>query len=159
MGTKTDELAAKFEQACKDFESKIRSIRDSDWHAKTPEEGWTVAATAHHAAASSAPISMMATAAATGSAMPPITADGLHQMNADHAKEFASVSREDTLQLLHETTPAAAAAVRALSDDQLARKAVLPLGIELSAEQIIEMVLIGHLAGHAASISAAASVA
>ncbi|MDP9238579.1 MAG: maleylpyruvate isomerase N-terminal domain-containing protein [Chloroflexota bacterium] len=160
MGTKTEALAAKFEQACKDFESKIRGLSDADWQAKTPEEGWTVAATAHHAAGSTGPISMIANSAATGSPMPPITADGLNQMNADHAKQYANVSREDTLALLSETTEPAADLVRGFSDEQLTGKAKLPLnGMELTAEQIIENVLIGHITTHAASISAAAAVA
>jgi hypothetical protein len=156
VGTKAEQLASKFEQAANDFGSKIQALSESEWRAKTPEEGWTVAACAHHAAGSSGPISMMVQAAATGGPMPPITADGLNQMNAEHAKQFASASKDETLKLLNETTPQAASVVRGLSDEQLGRKATLPLGMELSAEQIVENVLIGHLAGHGASIAAAA---
>ena len=153
---KAEQLAAKFEQTAKDFGSKIQALSDSEWRAKTPEEGWTVAATAHHAAGSTAPISMIVQAAATGGPMPPITADSLDEMNAEHAKQFAGCSREETLKLLNETTPPAATIVRGLSDEQLSRKATMPaLPMELSAEQIIENVLIGHLAGHGASIAAA----
>src|SRR6266704_3068657 len=152
---KAEQLAARFEQMAKDFGSKIQALSDNEWRAKTPEEGWTVAATAHHAAASSGPISMMAHAAATGGAMPPITPDGLNQMNLEHSKQFANCSKEETLKLLNETTPQAATVVRGLTDEQLANKAMLPLGMELSAEQIIENVLIGHMAGHGASIAAA----
>ncbi len=155
MGTKAEALAARFEAASKELASKIEGISDADWHGTTPQEGWTAAACAHHAAGSSGPISMMAQAAAKGTEMPPITPDGLNQMNADHAKEFANVSKADTLALLRETTPPAAAVVRGISDDELLKKAMLPLGMELSAEQIIEMVLIGHLQGHGASMAAA----
>ena len=155
MGTKAEQLAAKFEQTAKDFESKIKALSDSEWRANTPEEGRTVAACAHHAAASATPLSMMVQAAATGGAMPAITQEGLDQMNAEHAKQFANVSKEDTLKVLNETTPQAAQVVRALSDEQLARKATLPFGMEMSAEQIVENVLIGHIQGHGASIAAA----
>ena len=156
MGTKAEQLAAKFEQTAKDFGSKIQGMSENEWRAKTPEEGWTVAATAHHAAGSSGPISMMVQAAATGGPMPPITADGLNQMNLEHSKQFAACSKEETLKLLNETTPQAASVVRGLTDEQLSRKATMPaLPMELSAEQIIENVLIGHLAGHGASIAAA----
>lgn len=157
MGSKTEALAAKFEQASHEFASKIQEVSDADWQANTPEEGWTVAATAHHAAGASGPISMMAQAAATGLGMPAITMAGLHAMNADHAKQFANCTREETLALLQQTTGPAAGVVRGLSDEQLANKAMLPLGMELSAEQIIEGVLIGHLAGHGASIASASS--
>jgi Mycothiol maleylpyruvate isomerase N-terminal domain len=152
---KAEKLATRFEQTAKDFGSKIQALSDSEWRAKTPEEGWTVAATAHHAAGSSGPIAMMAHAAATAGPMPPITPDGLNQMNLEHSKQFANCSKEETLKLLSETTPQAASVVRGLSDDQLANRAMLPLGMELSAEQIIENVLIGHMAGHGASIAAA----
>jgi hypothetical protein len=159
VGQKAEALAARLEQTARDLEANVKSLTEEQWRSKTAEEGWTVAATAHHAAISSGPIAAMAESAATGSPMPQITPDGLHQMNADHAKQFASCSRDETLQALREGIPPAAAIVRGLSDEQLARKATLPLGMELSAEQIIENVLIGHLAGHGASIEAAAASA
>lgn len=155
MSTKAAALAAQFEQASKDFASKIQGLSEHHWRANTPEEGWSVAATAHHAAGSSGPIAMMVQAAATGSPMPPITMEGLNQMNADHAKQHAAASREETLALLQDTTAPAASMVRGLSDEQLSAKAMMPFGMEMTAEQIIENVLIGHITGHAASISAA----
>ena len=155
MTAKAEELAGRFEVAAKDFEAKVRGLSDSEWKAKTPVEGWSVAATAHHAAGSSAPISMMVQAAATGGEMPPITPDGLNAMNAQHAKQFENCSRDEALALLNETVGPAANLVRGLSDEQLSRKAMLPLGMELSAEQIVELVLIGHLTGHGASIESA----
>jgi hypothetical protein len=117
MNTKADALATRSEQACRDFASTIQGMNDRAWNSTTSEEGWTVAAVAHHAAGSSGPISMMAQAAATSAAMPTLTMDTLDQMNADHAKQYANVSREDTLALLHETTAPAAAIIRSLSDE------------------------------------------
>ena len=155
MSSKADALATRFEQTCNDFASKIQGLSDAEWQAKTPEEGWTVAATAHHAAGSTGPISMMVQSAATGSPMPPITIDGLNQMNADHANQFANVSREDAIALLRESTAPAANLVRGLSDEQLTRKVMMPVGMEMTTEQIIEAVLIRHIDGHGASIKAA----
>ena len=155
MNTKADALATRFEQTCRDFASTIQGISDLAWNSTTSEEGWTVAAVAHHAAGSSGPISMMAQAAGTGAPMPPLTMDALHQINADHAKQYAHVSRDETLALLRETTGDAAAIVRSLSDEQLNGKAVMLFGAEMTAEQIIENVLIGHLIRHRASIMAA----
>ncbi|TAK57339.1 MAG: DinB family protein [Dehalococcoidia bacterium] len=155
MNTKADALATRFEQACRDLASTINGMNDLAWNSTTSEEGWTVAAVAHHAAGSSVPISMMAEAAGTGAPMPPLTMDALNQMNANHAMQYTNVSRAETLALLRETTGAAAATVRSLSDEQLNGKAVMPFGAEMTAEQIIENVLIGHLIGHGASITAA----
>jgi hypothetical protein len=155
MNTKADALATRFEQACRDFASTIQGMNDRTWNSTTSEEGWTVAAVAHHAAGFSGPISMMAQAAGTGAPMPALTMDALNQMNADHAKQYANVSRDETLALLRETAGSAAATVRSLSDEQLNGKAVMPFGAEMTAEQIIENALIGHLIGHGASIMAA----
>ena len=154
MNTKADALATRFEQTCRDFASTIQGISDLAWNSTTSEEGWTVAAVAHHAAGSSGPISMMAQAAGTGAPMPPLTMDALHQINADHAKQYAHVSRDETLALLRETAGDAATIVRSLNDDELNGKAVLPFGAEMTAAQIIEHLLIGHLIGHGASIKA-----
>ncbi|HYM14752.1 MAG TPA: hypothetical protein VEZ14_04275 [Dehalococcoidia bacterium] len=101
------------------------------------------------------PISMMAQAAGTGAPMPALTMDVRNQINADHAKRYANVSRDETLALLRETTGPAAAIVRSLGDEQLNGKAIMPFGAEMTAERIIENVLIGHLIGHRASILAA----
>ena len=155
MHTRADALATRFEQACRDFACTIQGMSDRAWNSTTSEEGWTVAAVAHHAAGSSGPISLMARAAATGAPMPPLTMDALNQMNADHAKQYANVSRDETLAFLLETAEPAAATVRSLSDEQLNGKAMMPFGAEMTAEQIIENVLIGHLIGHGASIMAA----
>jgi hypothetical protein len=157
MSTKSETLATKYEKATKDFAANIEGLSDSDWQAMTLAEGWTVAATAHHAAGISAPMSMMVKSVATGSAMPEITAEGLNQANADHAKQFAQATRNETLELLRETAGPATELIRGLKDEQLARKAMLPLGLEMTAEQTVEA-MIGHIGSHAASIQAAVSV-
>jgi hypothetical protein len=77
-------------------------------------------------------MSMMVKSVATGSPMPAITADGLNQTNADHAKQFANASREETLALFRETTGPAAEFIRGLRDEQLNRKAMLPSGMEMT---------------------------
>jgi Mycothiol maleylpyruvate isomerase N-terminal domain len=156
MSTKSEALAAKYEKATKDFAVEIKGLSDGDWQAKTLAEGWTVAVTAHHAAGISAPMSQMVKSVATGSPMPEITADGLDQANAEHAKEFAKATRDEALQLLRETSEPAAELIRGLQDEQLARKAMLPLGMEMTAEQTVEA-MIGHIGSHAASIQAAVS--
>jgi len=159
MAGKAEELARRYEEAATSFIKDIERLTDADWRRKTDVEGWTVAATAHHAATSSLPIASMVQAAGTGSAMPPITAAMLDEMNAKHAQEFASCTRDETLAAVREQIPAAAQVVRGLSDEQLVRSAKLPMGMELTAEQIIEFVLIGHIVGHSESIRAVTAAA
>jgi uncharacterized protein (TIGR03083 family) len=159
MSQRAEELAAKFEQASNDLASKIQSLSDAEWRAKTPVEGWTVAATAHHAAGSPGPLSTMVAAAAGKAEMPQITQDMLNQMNADHAKQFASCSKDDALALLRETTPQAAEVLRGLSDAELQRTATMPFGMQMSAEQIAENVLVGHVIQHTQSMTDGAASA
>jgi hypothetical protein len=78
--------------------------------------------------------------------------DSLHQMNAEHAKQFANCTRDETLVLLRKNAAGAASTVRGLSDDQLDRSAPLLGGPPMTAQQVIERVLIGHVQEHHGSI-------
>ena len=46
--------------------------------------------------------------------------NNIHEMNAGHAVEHDAVTKEATLDLLRQNSAAAAAAIRGLSDDELA---------------------------------------
>jgi hypothetical protein len=159
MASKARELGDRFEQTATSFIEQVQALSESEWRTRTDAEGWTVAATAHHAATSSMPIMAMVDAAATGSPMPPFTPEMLNELNAKHAQDFAGCTRDETLAAMREGMAAAAKQVRGYSDEQLARSAMLPFGMEMTAEQIIENVLIGHIAGHGASIQSAAAAA
>ena len=52
-----------------------------------------------------------------------VTWDDVHEMNAEHAKENDAVTKEAALDLLRRNSAAAAAAIRALSDEELDRAA------------------------------------
>ena len=79
--------------------------------------------------------------------------------NAQHARDFANVSREETLEVLRTKGKAAVEAVRGLTDEQLDRTAPMAFagGEVWTAEQVIERVLIGHPMGHGESIRAVAA--
>lgn len=156
MSSKGETLAKQFEAETDALVSQVERLSDGAWRARTADEGWTVAATVRHIAASPPPLAMMVHAAATGGAMPPITEAGLDEMNAADATQFADCSRGDAIALLRQNAADAAAVVRALSDEQLARAGTLPFGMTMTAADIVTNVLIGHMAGHAASITAAA---
>ena len=53
--------------------------------------------------------------------------DDVHAMNAAHAKENDAVTKEAALDLLRRNSAAAAAAIRALSDEELDRAAAASL--------------------------------
>jgi uncharacterized damage-inducible protein DinB len=155
MAKQVEEYAAQLQKTSADFGAMLERLSDDVWSAKTPEEGWTVAATARHAAGSLEPISMFVRLMATKQPMPPLTTDWLEEQNQKNAKEFASCSKQETLDALRKNTAAAEEMLRGLDDAQL-QIAGLFLGHEMTTQAAIEGVLIGHIAGHGASIAAAA---
>src|SRR5262249_40212036 len=130
---------------------------NEQWGKTCTGERWSVGVTAHHVAASYGPITGFVQALANGQAMPPLTAEMLDAGNAEHARQFAHCTKEETVGLLQSGAKAAAAAVRGLSDEQLDRGAELTLmgGKRVSTAQLVELALIGHPTSHLASIRAA----
>ena len=85
--------------------------------------------------------------------VPSWTIDKIDQSNEEHAAQFATVTKEETLKALRSGGSAAASAVRGLSDNQLVRRAEVLAGAPaITAEQVIENSLIGSAVGHLASI-------
>jgi len=156
MATGT-ELAALFEQSNADMITAVEKLNDEQWMKPSPE-GWTVGVAAHHVAESQGALTGMVTAIATGQTLPPFTMEMLNQGNAEHAQRASGCTRDETLQLLKETGEKAADMLRGLTDEQLARTTPMPLmgGTEMSAEQVVEGILLGHIAGHLDGVKAAA---
>ncbi len=79
------------------------------------------AVTAHHIASSYEPATHIIKTIAAGQALPHFTRETLDGMNAQHAKEFAGYTKTETIALHKKGAAAAAAAVRGLSDAELAK--------------------------------------
>src|SRR6266436_10334634 len=119
MVTKEDRMAAKGEALAKQFEAKaqeattvLERLSDADWKKTTSAEKWTVGVVAHHMAGAHEAIAGIIKTVAGGQSMPNFTMDMLHDMNAKHAKEFANVSKAETIALHKKNAAAAAAVVR-----------------------------------------------
>ncbi|MDP9236817.1 MAG: DinB family protein [Chloroflexota bacterium] len=154
MAQRSEEFAKRFEQVNSEFAQAVESSSDAQWRAVCKDEGWPFGVTAHHAAVSTAGISGLVSAIVAGAA-PALTQDQIDAGNAAHAKEQANCTREETAKLLRDNGVAAAQMVRGLSDEQLAKQGSF-VGHDMTAGQAIEGVLIGHVAGHLASLKAAA---
>lgn len=153
MAERAETLANKLETANNDAISTVGACSDEQWGKTCAEEGWTVAVTAHHIASGYAPLTGLVQAMASGADLPGLTMDQIDEGNKAHQAEFASVSVQDTVDLLKSGGSAAVAAIRGLSDEQLERKAVLLQGNpEMTTEQVIEGFVIGSTTGHMASI-------
>ena len=157
MSERADALADKLERVYADVEQAIESCSDDEWRNAWSDEGWSVGVTAHHVAGAHETILGIVQAVANGQPVPSITPEMLDGYNAQHAVEFANTTREDVLALHRPAARATVAAIRGLSDEQLDRTAAIPLigDAPTSAQQLIEMGLIGHPTGHLESIRAA----
>jgi hypothetical protein len=77
----------------------------------------------------------------------------LDEMNAQHAKEFAGCTQAETIALHKKEAAAAAAAVRRLSDSELARAGTVFAGMPpVSVEKLVERILLAHIDVHFGSI-------
>jgi hypothetical protein len=72
--------------------------------------------------------------------------DDIHVMNAKHAADFAAVTKDEALDLLRANSAAAAAAIRALSEEQLVQAA--PVSLYSNAPLTCQFVLEDHAVRH-----------
>jgi hypothetical protein len=90
-----------------------------------------------------------------GLALPHFNREMLDEMNAQHAEEFAGCTKAETIALHKKTGAAAAAAVRSLSDEELAKTDTVFAGMPpVSAEELVKHILLGHIDAHFGSIRA-----
>ena len=154
MGERAQALANRFDEANREIISAVEKCSDAQWRTKCAGETWSVGVVAHHVAESHAGIARIIQTIAAGQPLPNITMEIIDQRNAQHAKEQANCTKQETLDLIRQNGASAAATVRGLSDEQLQRSGTLRAG-PMSAEQVIEGILIGHVKGHTASIRSA----
>ena len=153
MGAKSETLAKQFEAKVQEATAVLEKLSDADWKKVTEAEKWSVGVTAHHVAGGHEGIGNIVKTIAAGQAMPNFTMDMLHASNAKHAQEFAGVGKAETIALHKKNAAAAAAMVRGLSDEQLAKSGTVLAGMPpMSTEQIIAGILINHIDDHFGSI-------
>ena len=151
MSERARNLAQQFEQANHGLITTVERLSDDQWRTKTPGDGRSVGVVAHHVAEGHKTLAGLAGTIAHGQPVPALTMDMVHQGNAAHAAQHANCTKAETLALLRQNGAAAAATVRGLGEAELDRTATLPLGT-MTAAQVIERILIGHVHDHHGSI-------
>jgi len=156
MSQRTKELVERFTGFNNDFIAFVDNCSDEDWRKVCSVEGWTVGVVAHHVAAGHFGAIDFVRMIVTGEAMPEITMGAVDQMNAQHAKEHATCTTEEVLGLLRKNGSAFASYLEGLSEADLARTSYLALiGGDVSAQQLIEMVILQSGGEHFDSMKAA----
>jgi hypothetical protein len=153
MGAKGEMLAKQFEAKAQEATAMMEKLSEADWKKVTAAEKWSVGVTAHHVAGAHEPITNIIKTIASGQSMPHFTMTMLDEANAKHAQEHAACTKAETIALHKKGAAAAVAAVRGLSDDQLAKSGTVLAGAPaMSAEQIVSNILINHVKEHFDSI-------
>jgi len=139
-------LAERLEQGAQALVAFARALSDAQWHARVPGDGRTVGVVVHHVASVYPVEIQLAETLAAGLPVTGVTWDVIHTMNAGHARENATVTREETVELLERNSHAAAMAIRALSDDDIARAA--PVSLYGDAPLTCQFMLEDHAVRH-----------
>jgi hypothetical protein len=150
-------LADRLEQGANALAAFAGGLTDAEWQIRVPKDGRKVGVVVHHVA-SVYPIEIqLAQVLAGGQPVTGVTWDNVHEMNAGHAKENDGVTQEAALDLLRRNSAAAAAAIRALSDEQLAQAAPASLYSDapITCQFMLEDHAVRHSYHHLARVRAA----
>jgi len=157
MSRRTDALADRLEDGARALATLAGALTDAEWQTRVPKDGRKIGVIVHHVA-SMYPLEIeLARALAGGKPVAGVTWDDVHQLNAGHAREHDAVTRDAALELLRLNSSAAAAALRALSDEELDRAAPVSLNADtpLTCQFFLEDHAVRHSYHHLARIRAA----
>jgi hypothetical protein len=147
-------LADRLEEGSSALAVFATRLTDAEWQMCVPHDGRSVGVIVHHVA-SVYPIEIqLAQTIAGGSPVTGVTMDDIHAMNAKHAAQFAAVTKAVALDLLHANSKGAAAAIRALTDEQLLTAALVSLYAEapLTCQFVLEDHAVRHSYHHLARL-------
>ena len=158
MSRRSELLADRIEEGADGLAAFAEGLSEAEWH--TPVSGTdsrSIGVIVHHVA-SVYPVEIdLARAIASGTAVTGVTWEVVAEMNAKHAGDQAGVTKAAALELLRRNSREAAAAVRALTDDELDRAAPFSLsfGAPVTAQFVIEDHAVRHSWHHLARIRTA----
>jgi DinB superfamily len=117
--SEADELAAAFEAANDGVISFVETCSDGQWSAMVSGEDWSVGVVMHHVAVGHLQMLDWVGRASRGEAVEK-TGDEIDADNARHARDFAGVTRAETMEALRRHGDGLGQFMRRLSADELA---------------------------------------
>ena len=133
-------LADRLEQGASALATFASALTDVEWQTRVPKDGRKIGVVVHHVASVYPLEIQLAQTLAGGKPVMGVT------MNAGHARDNDAVTKEAALDLLRINSAAAAAAIRALSDEELAQAA--PVSLYSDAPLTCQFVLEDHAVRH-----------
>jgi hypothetical protein len=157
VSQRANALADRLEQGARALATFANALTDVQWQTRVPKDGRKIGVVVHHVASVYPLEIQLAQTLAGGKAVTGVIMDDVHKMNAGHAKEHDAVTKEVALDLLQRNSTAAAAAIRALSDEELDRAAPASLydDAPVTCQFMLEDHAVRHSYHHLACIRAA----
>jgi hypothetical protein len=146
MSKRINALADRLEQGACALADFASALTDAEWKTRVPKDGRKVGVIVHHVATVYPLEIQLAQTLASGKPVEGVTWEAVHEMNAGHAKEHEAVTKEATLDLLRRNSAEAAAAIRALSDEDLDQAA--PVSLNSDAPLTCQFMLEDHAVRH-----------
>ena len=151
--TRTAALATQFEAINAETIAAVSACSDEQWQAPTKDDGRKVGVLAHHVGeVNGAFAGIIERLAAGESYTPSVSMEEVDRSNAQHASDYATIGRTETLDVLRANGEAILRALEAIDDETLDRVGGVFGGHEMTVNQVMDWVVIGHTADHLGTI-------
>ena len=150
-------LAERLEKGARALYELASGLSDAEWQTPLPHHGRKIGVVVHHVGNMYPLEIQLAQKIAAGEPIEGVTSAAVDGINAAHAKEHDGVTKAEALDFLRRNSEAAAAAIRALSDEDLAHSATNSLygDAPLTSQFFLEDHAVRHSYHHLAKIRAA----
>jgi hypothetical protein len=156
---RAEALASRLELGAQALAAFASRLTETQWRMPVPKDGRTMGVIVHHVASVYPLEIQLAQKLAAGQSIEGVTMEDVHVMNSRHAKENSGITKAAALELLARNSAAAAAAIRALSDEALAIAAPVSLygGVPLTCQFLLEDHAVRHSYHHLGGLTRALS--
>jgi hypothetical protein len=154
---RSEALALRLEAGAAALAAFAAALSETEWQTRLPQDGRKIGVVVHHVA-SMYPIEIQfAGVLAAGQPITDVTWDAVAAINRNHAEANDGVTKEAALASLAANSAAAAAAIRAFTDEELDRAAPVSLNSDapLTCQFFLEDHAVRHSYHHLAGIKAA----
>jgi hypothetical protein len=157
MSYRSEALAARLEAGAKALAAFAATLSDAEWQMRLPNDRRKVGVVVHHVASMYPVEIQLAKFLAAGQPITGVTRDTMDMMNRHLAGQSDGVTKEAALALLATNSTAAAAAIRAFSDEELDCAATVSLNSDapLTCQFMLEDHAVRHSYHHLARMRAA----
>ncbi len=139
-------LAERLERGAQALAILAASLTDAEWKTPIPHDGRAIGVVVHHVGTMYPLEIELAQVLASGQPIVGVTWAKVHEINAAHARDHAHVTKSEALLLLQKNSTLAAAAIRALGDEELDRAA--PASLYGNAPITCQFMLEDHAVRH-----------